>query len=104
MVTLSNQESAKREAAEQQQVQGQRCPRRGWGGSREPADTRADIPHLIWVLSQYDWSTFSGSLGKGGGSGMENGLQKPHVCTHSRAGQEQRRRWAEETWRPRRRR
>lgn len=47
MVTLSNQESAKREAAEQQQVRGQRCPRRGWGGSREPADTRADIPHLI---------------------------------------------------------
>lgn len=47
MVTLSNQESAKREAAEQQQVQGQRCPRRGWGGSREPADTWADIPHLI---------------------------------------------------------
>lgn len=44
MVTLSNQESAKREAAEQQQVQGQRCPRRGWGGSREPADTRADTP------------------------------------------------------------
>lgn len=47
MVTLSNQESAKREAAEQQQVRGQRCPRSGWGGSREPADTPADIPHLI---------------------------------------------------------
>lgn len=47
MVTLSNQESAKREAAEQQQVRGQRCPHRGWGGSREPADTQVDIPHLI---------------------------------------------------------
>ncbi|XP_040429454.1 TNFAIP3-interacting protein 1 isoform X1 [Cygnus olor] len=68
MVTLSNQESAKREAAEQQQVRGQRCPRRGRGGSREPADTQADVPHLIWALSslsQYDWSTFSGPLGKG---------------------------------------
>lgn len=43
MVTLSSQDSGKREAAEQQQVRGQHLLGEGWEGGREPADTSAKM-------------------------------------------------------------
>lgn len=44
MVTLSSQDSGKREAAEQQQqVRRQHLLGEGWEGGREPADTSAKM-------------------------------------------------------------
>lgn len=58
MVTLSNQESAKREAAEQQQVWGEHGPQAGLGRGQ------ARYPHgfilALCSLSQWDWCNSSG--------------------------------------------
>lgn len=43
MVTLSSQDSGKREAAEQQQVRRQHLLGEGWEGGRELADTSAKM-------------------------------------------------------------
>lgn len=43
MVTLSSQDSGKREAAEQQQVRRQHLLGESWEGGREPADTSAKM-------------------------------------------------------------